>query len=133
MNRGDSPFAIDQKSGGQRVDAAIKLGGLVVAHEDAVIHAEPGDEGLDRVPTFVVGPGGQLGDIVGRGIGLDAGNLAKVVHGVGAVGRAAADAEEEKSAVAPAQVAQQLDHAVDRLRIEADQDFGRFAQKIGGE
>ncbi len=54
MNRGDSPFAIDQKSGGQRVDAAIKLGGLVVAHEDAVIHAEPGDEGLDRVPTFVV-------------------------------------------------------------------------------
>ena len=55
-----------------------------------------------RRPALVVGARGQLGDVVGRRVALDADDLAEIVHRVRAVAGAAADAEEEEpAAVAP--------------------------------
>src|SRR4051794_2307322 len=52
VDRGDLAGAIDQKCGGQRVDAAVCLGRHVVAREDAVIHAGFGDVRFHDLPAF---------------------------------------------------------------------------------
>ena len=52
------------------------------------------------VPALVVGTGGELRNIVNRAIGLDPAELAKVVDGMTAVGRAAADADQEQASFA---------------------------------
>src|ERR1700685_4521368 len=57
--------------------------------------AQPAVE--DRGPAFIVGSGGEVRDVGGGGVGFDAGNFAEVVDGVGSVGGAAADAEDEEA------------------------------------
>ena len=54
------------------------------------------------VPALVVHARGQLGDVVGRRVGLEAADLAEVVDGVAGVAGRAADAQDEQ---APAGVA----------------------------
>src|ERR1700683_2224513 len=48
----------------------------------------------DAGPAFVVRAGSQFGDVVGGGVGLDAGDFAEIVDGVRSVGGAATDAED---------------------------------------
>ena len=49
---------------------------------------EPSQPRRERgVPALVVGPGGQLGDVVGRRVGLEVADLAEVVDGVAGVSR----------------------------------------------
>ena len=78
----------------------------------------------DGGPALVVGPGRQLGDVVGRGVGLDAGDLAEVVDGVRGVGGAAADAQDEQPPAALAQSAPAVSsHPLDRLDVQAVDDL----------
>ena len=49
-----------------------------------------------RVPALVVDARGQLGDVVGRRVGLEAADLAEVVDRVAGVPGRAADAEDEQ-------------------------------------
>ena len=56
--------------------------------------AQPLDEHAG--PAFVVGAGGEFGDVVGGRVALEAGDLAEIIHGVRGVGGAAADAEDER-------------------------------------
>jgi hypothetical protein len=55
-----------------------------------------------RLPALVVRARGQLGDVVGRRVGLEVADLAEVVDGVRGVPRAAADPEDEESPAAVA-------------------------------
>ena len=59
---------------------------------------EPRATPRSRLPALVVGPGGQLRDVVGRRVALEVAELAKVVDGVRGVPGAAADAEDEQAA-----------------------------------
>ena len=90
-------------------------------------HLEP--FGKHRLPAFVVGARRELGDIVGRRVGLDAAQLAEVVDGMAAVARAAADAKDEQPTVALAQgdelVAQRLDVARATSRFAVSQTSSR--------
>ena len=72
-----------------------------------------------RRPALVVGARGQLRDVVGRRVGLDAGDLAEVVDRVRGMRRAAADAEDEEPAARAAQIRQQGRHALDRVLVDA--------------
>ena len=72
---------------------------------------QPGDE--HRLPALVVGARRQLRHVVGRRVGLEAGELAEVVDGVRAVAGAAADAEEEQPAAARAHVGEDVGHPLD--------------------
>ena len=83
-----------------QVGADIFLGAAAANRKNTqhVARLEPADfEPLhkDGCPAFVVGARGQLGDVIGRRVGLDAGQLPKIIDGVRAVGGAAADAQEK--------------------------------------
>ena len=54
--------------------------------------------GVAGFPSVVVDARGELGNIVGGRVALDAGDFAEVVDGVAGVARAAAYAEEEDTA-----------------------------------
>ena len=58
--------------------------------------------GKDRVPAFVVGARGSLGNVIGWGIGLDTAQFAKIINRVIAIAGTAADADYKK---APAAIA----------------------------
>ena len=79
--------------------------------------------GKNGGPALVVGPGGQLGDIVGRRINLESANLAKIVDGMGRIGRATTDTEDKESSAAFANTGQHIHDALDGLRVELGNDF----------
>ena len=54
MDRGDFSVPVDQERGRQRVNAAVKLRGGIVADDHAIIHAQFGEEWLDDIPPFIV-------------------------------------------------------------------------------
>lgn len=54
MDRGDFSGLVDQKSSGQRIDAAEELSCGIIANHHAVIHTQLGQERLNNLPTFVV-------------------------------------------------------------------------------
>src|ERR1700728_1267316 len=62
--------------------------------------------GVAGLPSLVVDAGRQLGDIVGGGVALDAGNLAEVVDRMAGMTRAAADTQKEDAAAAGADLDQ---------------------------
>ena len=83
-----------------------------------------------RRPALVVGARGQLGDVVGRRVALDAGDLAEIVDGVRAVAGAAADAEEEQPAAALlARSASSVRHRFDRVDVEPGDDLARLRRR----
>ena len=49
-----------------------------------------------RIPSLVIGACGELRDVVDGAVGFDPAELAKVIDGVAAIGRAAADADQEQ-------------------------------------
>ena len=75
---------------------------------------------------------GQLGDVVGRRIGLDAAQLAEVVDRVAAVAGAAADAEKEQASAAVAHLGEALGEAFDLLDINLGADLAGFVEKFPG-
>jgi hypothetical protein len=58
--------------------------------------------GKDRVPSLVIGAGGEFGDVIDGAVDFDPAELAKVVDGVAAVARAP-DADQGEPALALAQ------------------------------
>src|SRR5262249_54069958 len=92
--------------------------------------AQPLDE--HARPPVVVGAGGELGDVVGRGVGLEAGDLAEVVDRVAAVRRTAADAEEEQPAAALADAIQDVHDALDRVGVELVDHASGLVEVLAG-
>lgn len=84
--------------------------------------------GVAGVPAVVVDASRELGDVVGRRVGLDAGDLAEVVDGVAGVACAPADAEEEDASTAVARFHQMLHERVDGLQIEPGGEARDFAE-----
>ena len=83
----------------------------------------------DGVPALVVDARGQLGDVVGRRVGLEAAELAEVVDGVAGVPGRAAHAEDEEPAAVVAHRAQAVGDRVDGACVES---AGRAFELGGG-
>ena len=76
-------------------------------NEERVLLVEPAalePLGEDAFPALVVGARGQLGNVVGRRVAFQPGDLAEIVDRVRCIGRAAADAQDEKPAAALADI-----------------------------
>src|ERR1019366_5120494 len=86
-----------------------------------------------RRPSFVVGAGRQLGDVVGGAVGYHAADLAKVVDRVRGIRRAAADSQNEQAAAARAGAGQQLRQLFDYGSVQTAQDLGGFGNVLFGE
>lgn len=69
------------------------------------------------VPAVVVDAGGEFGDIIRRGVGLDLGDLTEVADGVRGMPRAAAHSEEKEPAAALSESHQAIHDARDSLLI----------------
>lgn len=54
MNGRDSALAINQESGGEGIDSAVELRGLIVADQDPVIYLQMLEKRLDDFPAFIV-------------------------------------------------------------------------------
>src|SRR5262249_38490220 len=91
-------------------------------------HLEPFDVGA--LPALIVDPRGELGDVVGRGVTLDAEELAKVIHGVRAVAGAAAHAKEEYASAIRLELHQHLDDFLYRGQIQPLQDRDGLVQML---
>ena len=89
--------------------------------------------GEDRFPAFVVGSCRQLGDVVRRRIGLDAGELAEIIHRMRAVSRAAADAQKEQPPSPLTQRRERVRHPVDHAHIKRIDDAFGFVEMGTGE
>ncbi len=76
----------------------------------------------DGVPALVVGARGELGDVVGRRVGLEPAQLAEVVDRVARVARRAADAEDEQPPAALADGGEARGDRLDRVAVERRRD-----------
>ena len=85
------------------------------------------------VPALVVDPRGELGDVVGRGVGLEAADLPEVVDGVAGVTRRAADAEDEEAAAAVAHAREALGERLDRGDVELLDEGDALFEELGCE
>ncbi len=70
------------------------------------------------VPALVVDAGGQLGDVVGRRVRLEAADLAEVVDRVAGVAGRAADAQDEQPPPAVAGRREAFGHALDDVGVD---------------
>ena len=105
-------------------------------HEHAVFAAQPaaGQPGGEyRVPALVVRPGGELRNVVGRGVGLEAGQLPEVVDGVRAVAGTASDSEEEEPAAAASHLREHVGHTLDGVGVEALENLCGLLEMLSGE
>ena len=107
MPKTAAPTLSRELEGAHQVHRDVLLAVAAADREDEqrVARAEARDLeplGEARVPALVVHARGQLGDVVGRRVGLEAADLAEVVDRVAGVAGRAADAEDEE---APARVA----------------------------
>src|SRR5215510_3713202 len=57
----------------------------------------------DGFPSLIVGPGGELRDVIDGAIGFYSAQLAKIVHSMAAIGRAATNTNQEKASLALSQ------------------------------
>ena len=116
-----------------RADIFLEISSPDRKHHERVFRLQPAsfqpfDE--NRRPTFVVRPGSQFGYVVGRRVGLDPGDLSKVVYGVRRVCRAAADTQEKQTASAAPDIREQIDHVIEDFRIEFLHDLSCFGQVL---
>jgi hypothetical protein len=86
--------------------------------------------GVRARPTFVVHACRELRDVVGRGVGFDSAELAKVVHGVRGMAGAAADPEYEQAPAAPAQLAKLVDQALHGRSVDRFEHARRFGEVL---
>ena len=100
--------------------------GVVLAQARA---AEPFDE--DACPALVVGAGGEFGDIVGGGVALDPTDLPEVIDGMGGIGGAAADPEDEEAAAAGAHGGEFLGALFAVAGFDPGDDLGGFLEVLG--
>jgi len=89
-----------------RTDIALGIAATDGIDQDRVLLIELADfepPREHRIPAFVIGTGGEFRDVIDRAVGLDSAKLAEIVDGVTAIGRAAADADQEQAPLALAQ------------------------------
>jgi hypothetical protein len=116
------------------VGADLALGIATADREDknrvhvvGLAGAQPGSE--DGLPSLVVGPCGQFGDVVGRCIGFDPAQLTEVIHGMAAMSGAPADAEQEQAPAALPQFNESERQILDALVIDGARDLARLSEK----
>src|ERR1700689_4264489 len=71
-----------------------------------------------RIPSFVIYPGSQFGDVVGWRIGFDSRNLAKIIHGVRSVSGASAPAQEKQPAAPIPEASDQFRRSLNRILVD---------------
>ena len=106
-------------------DVALGAAAADREHEHGVLAAQTAFEqprGEHRVPAFVVRARRQLRHVVGRRVGFEPRELAKIVDGVRGVRGAAADAEQEQPAAARPDERQRRGEALDGVRVERGGD-----------
>ena len=118
-----------------RADVPLETSPADREHEQHVLRLqatalEPRREGM--LPSLIVRAGRQFRHVVDRGIRLNAGNFPEIVHGMRAIGGAAAHAEKKQPAAAGPQVSQQRYHLLDYQRVEAGHDAGSFVEMLFG-
>lgn len=91
---------------------------------------EPLDE--DAGPTLIVGAGGEFGDIIGRRITFQAGDLAEIIYGMRGVGRAPADPQNEKPTPTGADVNEFGDTFFAVGRIDLGDYLAGFLEMLNG-
>src|SRR5580658_9167776 len=90
--------------------------------------AEPLGEA--RIPTLVVHPRRELAHVVGRRVGLDAAYLAKIVHGMPGMPRAAAHTQNEEAAATRPHAGQALGDGFDACHVELAQKLDAFVDEL---
>ena len=73
--------------------------------------------GENRLPALIVGACSELRHVVDWGICLDPTQLAEIIHGMAAVGRAAADPKEKQAPASRSEVRQGPGQTIDRAGI----------------
>lgn len=87
----------------------------------------------DSGPTLVVGASSQFGNVIGGGVGLDAGDFAEVVDDARGVRGAAADSEDEETALMAPGIGENGDGAVNNGCVEGVEDFRGLLDKLAAE
>ena len=87
----------------------------------------------DGLPSFVIGAGGQLRDVVGRRIGFEAADLAEIIDGVRGIGRAAADAQKKDPPAVPRTSSSRATMRSIAADIQPRQDLPCFFDVVGCE
>jgi hypothetical protein len=83
-------------------------------------------------PAVVVGAGGEFRDVVGGRVNFEAGDFPEIVHGVGGVGGAATDAEDEEATATVADADEFLRALFDGDGIKLGDDFGGLFEMLDG-
>src|SRR5207302_9643738 len=105
----------------RHADVPVEIAAADREDQDAVVRTDPAarEPALERIgPPRVVDAGGQLGDVVGGAVRLQAGDLPEIVDRVRGVRRASPDSEDEQPAAAGPGLAEDLDDPIDVTRIE---------------
>src|SRR6185295_19790425 len=89
--------------------------------------------GEATVPPFVVHAGGQLGDVVGRGVGLEPADLPEVVDGMAGMPGRSSNAKDEKPPTTIPSCPKPSRHPVDRLPINPPNHLNALVQKLPRE
>src|SRR5467141_3212859 len=84
----------------------------------------------DRGPALVISARRQLRYVISRRVAFDADDLAEIIHGMGAVAGAPADAEKEDSSAVGLYRRKQIGHPFDRPQIHLPDDLGRFTHVL---
>src|SRR5260370_16619305 len=95
---------------------------------EGVVGFEAGHE--DRGAALVIGSRRQFRQVVRGRVAFDADDLAEVIHGMGAIARAPADAEEEDSSAVGFYLCKQVRDLFDRCQIHLADDLGRFTHVL---
>jgi hypothetical protein len=80
-------------------DIALGIAAADRVDQDGVLVVEAADlepRRKDRVPALVIGARGELRDVVYRAVGFYSAQLAKIIDGMTAIARAAADADQKQ-------------------------------------
>ena len=98
-------FCVLQGSHQIRADVLFEIATTDREHEHKIVGAQaanPQPTLKHCFPTFIVHARREFGNIVGGRVGLHAGDLAEIVHGVGSVGCAASYAKNKQASAGSA-------------------------------
>jgi len=96
-----------------------------------ITSACPEISGKNCIPSLIVGPGSEFGNIVDGRIGFDSAQFPEIVHRMAAIRGAAANTDNKKPAATFPQFCQLRNHFLDLLRIEFLANPGGFFEIIG--
>src|SRR6266550_362366 len=117
----------------RHADVPVEIAAADREDQDAVVRPDPAarEPALERIgPPRVVDAGGQLGDVVGGAVRLQAGDLPEIVDGVRGVCRAPPDPEDKQPPAAGPGLAEDLDDPIDVACIELLKNLSGLGQVV---